>query len=198
MDGTDFNRERTPMPISRLAAIVLVTAVAGSSAARAQEPPATAPAQHRAWDPAQMPEQMRARMEARRAERLKALHDVLAIRPDQEGAFQAFAAAMRPPERPAGEAPHAMTGDYTALANMTTPERLDRMAQRMQERTARRQAAFARRASATKALYASLGPEQRRTMDALPLLRGGHGDGRSGRGKDHGWGHGRMDGPGQG
>ena len=185
------------MPRSRLMAIALVTALAGASTGWAQEPPA-APAQHRAWDPAQMREQMHARMEARRAERLKALHDVLAIRPDQEGAFQAFAAATRPPEGPAGRPPHAMGADRAAMANLTTPERLDRMAQRMQERTARHQEAFARRASATKALYAALDPEQRRAMDALPMLRGGHDERRGGWGKGHGWGRGGMDGHGQG
>ncbi len=186
------------MPRPRLMAIALVTALAGASAGWAQEPPNAAPAQHRAWDPAQMREQMQARMEARRANRLKALHDVLAIRPDQEGAFQAFAAATHPPEQPAGQPPRAMGANRAALANLTTPERLDRMAQRMQERTARHQEAFARRASATKALYAALSPEQRRAMDALPIPRGGDGGKRGGRGKSHGWGRGGMEGRGQG
>jgi hypothetical protein len=66
------------------------------------------------------------------------------------------------------------------------------MAQRMQDHMARRQAAFQRRAAATKALYASLSPEQRRAIDALPMLRGGHGGWGTGPG-----GHG-MDGHGQG
>jgi hypothetical protein len=177
-------------------ALALVAGLAGASAAWAQETPsAAAAAQNRAWDPAQM----RARMEARHAERLKALHDVLAIRPDQEGAFQAFAATMQHPPRPAGAGSRTMGGDRAAMANLTTPERLDRMAQRMQERTAKRQEAFARRAAATKALYAALGPDQRRTMDALPMLRGGHGERHGGWGKGRGWGgHGGMDGRGQG
>jgi hypothetical protein len=67
------------------------------------------------------------------------------------------------------------------------------MDQRMRERTARREEMFARRAAATKALYAALGPDQRRTLDALPLLRGGHRQGW-GKGRDgHQWG-----GPGRG
>jgi hypothetical protein len=176
----------------RLPALALIAALAGASAVQAQDAPSTpgAPAAHRAWDPAQF----RARMEARRAERLKALHDVLAIRPDQESAFQAFAAAVRPPERTPGDHPGGKGGDRAQLASLTTPERLDHMAQRMQERTQRRQAAFTRRAEATKALYSALSPEQRRTMDALPLLRGGHeGRGGWGKGRGHWGGHGMED-----
>lgn len=187
------------MSNSRTALLALVAALAGATAVSAQEPPQAPPAQRGAWDPAQMREQMRARMEARHARRLKALHDVLAIRPDQEGAFQAFAASMRRPERPAGAGSREMGGDRAAMANLPTPERLDRMAQRLQDRTAMRQAAFARRAAATKALYAVLSPDQRRTMDALPMLRGGHDGRRGGMGKGRGWGgHGGMDGHAQG
>jgi hypothetical protein len=182
------------MSNSRIAALALIAVLAGASAASAQQPPPSPGMQHRGWDPAQM----RARTEARRAERLKALHDVLGIRPDQEGAFQAFAASTHRPERPVGQAQHSPDGDRAAMANMTTPERLDRMAQRMQERTARRQEAFARKAAAIKALYAALGPDQRRTLDALPMLRG-HKGRRGGWGKGHGWGgHGGMEGHGQG
>jgi len=174
----------------RLPALALIAALAGASAVQAQDAPAApgAPGAHRTWDPAQF----RARMEARRAERLKALHDVLAIRPDQESAFQSFAAAIKPPERTPGDHPGGKGGDRAELASLTTPERLDHMAQRMQERTQRWQAAFARRVEATKALYSALSPEQRRAMDALPLLRGGH-DGDHGRGHGHWGGHGMGD-----
>lgn len=162
------------MNAARLTTLALIAALAGAPAVLAQEPPA-APSAHRTWDPAQM----RARMEAHHAQRLHALHDVLGIRPDQEAAFAAFAAATRPPEggRP-GMRPRGMGADRAGQANLTTPERLDRM----QERLARRQEMLARRAAATKALYSALGPDQRRTLDALPLLRGGHGGG---------WGEGR-------
>ncbi len=177
------------MITARLTALALIAALAGASSVLAQEPPAAPPA-HRTWDPAQM----RARMEERRTARLHALHEALGIRLDQEAAFAAFAAAtMRPPEDGRqGLHPGATGADRAALANLTTPERLDRMGQRMQEHIARRQEAFARRAGATKALYSALSPGQRRTMDALPLLRGGH---REGWGKGNG--HGMGD-PGQG
>jgi hypothetical protein len=70
------------------------------------------------------------------------------------------------------------------MTAMTTPERLDRMAQMMDQRETRRRAAFERRAAATKALYAALSPEQRHTLDALPALEG-HGDHGWGRGGEH-------------
>jgi hypothetical protein len=165
------------MIAARLSTLALIAALAGASSVLAQEPPA-APSAQRTWDPAQM----RARMEEHHAQRLHALHDVLGIRPDQEAAFAAFAAAMRPPEGGRqGVRPGGMGADRGGLANLTTPERLDRM----QELFARRQEMFARRAAATKALYSALGPEQRRTLDALPLLRGGH---RGGWGGGHGMG----------
>jgi hypothetical protein len=61
----------------------------------------------------------------------------------------------------------------------------------MEERSARWNERFQRRAAATKALYAAFNPEQQRAMDALPLLRGGHGRGGWGKGRGmggHGWG----------
>lgn len=166
--------------ISRLLpALMLAAGLSSAGLAKAQERPAAPPgAEHHGWDPAEM----RARMEAHRAQRLKALHDILGIRSDQEAAFAAFAASVRPPEGDRGMRPQGMGPDREAMSNLPTPERLDRM----EERMARRQAAFQRRASVMKALYAALSPEQRRAMDALPMLRGagdrekGHGPGRMG------------------
>jgi protein CpxP len=177
------NPEPISMITARLPTLALIAALAVGASVLAQESPVAPPA-HRSWDPAQM----RARMEERRTARLHALHEALGIRPDQEAAFAAFAAAMRPPEGDRqGMHPGGMSADRAALANLTTPERLDRMGQRMQEHVARRQEAFARRASATKALYSALSPGQRRTMDALPPLRGGHREGWD-KGRGHGMG----------
>lgn len=171
------------MITARLLTLALIAALAGASSVLAQEPPPAAPA-HRTWDPAQM----RAHMEERRTARLHALHEALGIRPDQEAAFAAFAAAMRPPEEGRQDVhPGGTAADRAGMANLSTPERLDRMGQRMQEHVARRQEAFARRASATKALYSALSPGQRRTMDALPLLGGGDREGRR-KGRGHGMG----------
>jgi periplasmic protein CpxP/Spy len=175
------------MKFARLPALALVAALAGAVSVQAQDAAAPAPTgAHHGWDPAQF----RARMEAHRAERLKALHDVLAIRPDQESAFQAFASATRPPERTPGAEPGKGHED---LAGLTTPERLDRMAQRMQEREARHQQRFAQRAAATKALYAALDPTQRKAFDSLPLLRGDGHRGGWGRGRGRFGGHGMGD-----
>ena len=102
--------------------------------------------------------------------RAKALHDILNLRPDQDAALQAFQASMKPPEGMRGHR------DKEALAGLTTPERLDRMAARL----AQRQAEFQRRAEAIKQFYAVLSPEQQSAFDALPGLigegrMGGHG-----------------------
>jgi hypothetical protein len=186
------------MNISRISALAFVALLAGGGVASAQQASAMNPqmAGH-GWDPAAMHQ----RMEARRATRLKALHDVLAIRPDQEGAFQAFTAAMTPPDRGldgrAGGEPANSMDDGAAQA-MTTPERVDRMTQRMDERMARRRDAVQRGAAAAKALYAALDPNQRRVMDALPMLRGPR-DGQGGhRWGGHGMGGHGMDGHDQG
>jgi hypothetical protein len=113
-------------------------------------------------------------MQERRQARAKALHEILDIRPDQEAAFQTFVTSMRPPEGGAGIRPHGMD-DEGAMAQLTTPERLDRMAQRMAERQSR----FQQHAAAVKAFYATLSPQQKRAFDALPGLMGmgGHREG---------------------
>jgi protein CpxP len=126
---------------------------------------------------------------------LKALHDALNIRPNQETAFSAYAAAMSPPPGADGHRhDHKDNGPAGAEA-LTTPQRLDQMAQRMDERTAHMKEAFERRAAATKALYAALNPDQQHTMDALHDLmghggwhRGAHdgGAGHPGPGSDRG------------
>ncbi len=173
----------------RLSALVLALGFAGAASAQNAPAPQPAPAAGKPWQGGPDRAAMRQQMEARRAERLKALHDALNIKPDQESAFAAFAAAMQPaargPQAPGG----GWKADRAALAAMTTPERLDRMAQMMDERMARMKDAFQKREAATKALYAALSPDQRRTMDALPNLarRGQIWGDRPGRGgPDHG------------
>ena len=120
-------------------------------------------------------EQRAAWMQAHQEARAKALHDVLNLRPDQEAAFQAFQAAMAP--TPHGDRQHM---DHAA-GPLTTPQRLDRMADMM----AKHEAKFRQRAEAIKTFYAVLSPEQQRAFDALPMMgldRHGPGHGRSGHG----------------
>ena len=114
---------------------------------------------------------MMERMHERQAERAKALHDVLGIKADQEGAFQAFQASMTP-QRTERKGPGAERGQgpgAKAEAPRTTPERLDRQLARMDEMQKR----MVTRVTAIKTFYAALTPEQRRTFDALPMLGGG-------------------------
>jgi len=148
-------------------AAALSAAIAVSCAAFAQEPPAggappSAEAMRQHWA-----EHRHEHAEAR----AHALHAILNIRPDQEGAFQALMAAMKPPEG-AG----AMRPGQGGMEALTTPQRLDRMAARMAEH----QAAFARRADAVRHFYAALSPEQQRAFDALHGMMGrghhSHGD----------------------
>jgi hypothetical protein len=166
---------------SRVAALTLAFAVPGLAMAQEGYPPP--PSQGDITAEAPGPGQwshghVDHHMWNRGAERIKALHDILGIKPDQEAAFQAFAAAMRPmPPRPGA----MQRPDHAALAAMTTPERLDFMAKRMDAREGMMRAHFQRVADATKALYADLSPEQQRIMNALPEL--------THMGGGHDWGH---------
>jgi hypothetical protein len=187
-----------------LSALALAATIGLAMSAQAQTPPPPPPGAAPggpAWrhDGAAGRPGMGERREARRAARLKALHDVLAIRPDQESAFQTFAAAMSPePGRGAwgrgagGWRPGEREGDKPVASReaASTPERLDLMLKRFDEREARMRAAIERRATATKALYAALSPEQQRTLDALPRLSGrgawGGPEGMRGGRMDHG------------
>jgi len=147
------------------AALAAVASVAFAVQAQDQAPPAPG-AGH-------SPEQRAAWMHDRQEAHAKALHAILNLRPDQEAAFQAFQAAMTPQP---GE--HHEHMDKASAMTMTTPQRLDMMADRM----AKHEAEFRRRADAIKAFYATLGPDQQRAFDALSMMHGGGG----------GMGHGRM------
>ncbi len=110
------------------------------------------------------------------AEQSDRLRRALSLSPAQEGALQAFVAAMAP--RP-GEAdpPRRESGRH---GPMTTPERLDRLLARMDQVRAR----LSDRVAATKTFYAQLTADQQRAFDAMPAQRGdprrGAGGGRRG------------------
>jgi protein CpxP len=165
-------------------------AFASASAQDATPAPPAAPAQHGGM----MHEHMEHRAHMR-AEHLRLLHDALGIRSDQEGAWQAFAAAMAPQpgaedERRAWHDQHAE--GMEGARHLTTPERLDRMQARMTEHMA----AFQRHAAAVKALYAALTPAQQRTFDALARLHSMHGMHGGGFRHEGLEGHGEMGGMG--
>lgn len=165
----------------RASALALAAVLATSAAARAQTPP---PPPRQALGTSTWAPGSQLRHEMREVARVRALHDVLNIRPDQEQAFQAFAASMKPGER--GEKSEQTERAPQDMAGTTTPERVDAMGRMMDERMNKMRERFQRHATAVKALYAVLSPEQRRTLDALPELTG-HGMGMGS--------HGHMDHP---
>lgn len=113
-----------------------------------------------------------AKMEAMVAKRQEAIKAKLKIMPDQEAAWSAFSAAMKPP---VGAMEHKRP-DPAEMAKLSTPERIDKMravrAERMQHMTAE----MTKREDATKAFYAVLNAEQKKTFDEGHLrMMGGHG-----------------------
>jgi protein CpxP len=167
--------------LSAAMAIGLGLSCATVGHAQDQRSPAGAHDGGRQWDPAAM----KARFEARRQARAQLLHDALGLRPDQDGAWQAFLAEMRPPE---GDASRHRHMHEEGGAPLTTPERLDRMAQRMGERQAR----FQHHAEAVKRFYTALDARQQKAFDAITALRGGERGRMGGHGMDghHGFGGG--------
>jgi len=153
-------------------ALAAVTSGAFAQPASPPPPPASGSAgeHHHHFDPAKMREHM--------AEHLRA---VLQLQPSQDAALNAFLDAMKPPQGMREHHDH----DMAAHQALTTPERLDKMAARMDERRAR----FNQTAAAIKQFYAQLSPAQQKAFDALPFGRA-RGEGRGG------WGHGRPGGMG--
>lgn len=86
----------------------------------------------------------------------------------QQGAWDQYQAALKPPARPDRD---AMKAERQALATMTTPQRIDAMQKRHAEMAAHMQA----RGEATKAFYAQLNPGQQKVFDAETARRFGHG-----------------------
>jgi len=167
--------------VAAAACTVALGCAAGAFAQDHSAPPG-APGAHAFAD------RMKDRIRQHEAERAKALHDVLNIRADQESAFQAYTAALHPAHDGAKGAHgprQGAQGGPDAAPPATTPERLDRLVARLQERQQRVEA----RVTAIKTFYAVLTPDQRRTFDTLPLLRGGDRRGHAGGPNSHdGWG----------
>lgn len=87
------------------------------------------------------------------------LRQALRLRPDQEGALQAFVAAMRP-----GPGEERLRDQARLEASLPTPQRLDAMVARMDQM----RAVVMTRVRATKTFYSQLTPEQQRAFDTLP------------------------------
>jgi len=93
---------------------------------------------------------------------LSALPSILRLQPNQREAFRAYTDAIAQ-DRISRPNPMDMV---QSLNLMQTPERLDAMADQMKSD----EAAFQRRAAATKAFYAVLTPDQKQTFDTITRL----------------------------
>jgi len=104
--------------------------------------------------------------------RAQHLRDTLQLRPDQEPALKAYLEATKPQivkiERKVGPGQEGAPPEKPRM--LTTPERLDLQARRMADH----QAAFQKRAAATRAFYASLSPSQQKAFDVLHVGGPGH------------------------
>ena len=105
--------------------------------------------------PARM-EKMRERMAERHNKHLNELKGKLQLQASQDAAWTAFAQAMQPPAKP------LQRPDRATLEKLTTPERIDQM----MALKAQRDEHMRQRAEATKAFYAALNAEQKKTFDA--------------------------------
>lgn len=98
---------------------------------------------------------------ARRANELKA---ELKLNAEQEAAWTTYLAAMKPPA-------DANAPQRSDLAQLTTPERLDRMRTLRQQRDA----AFEQRETATRTFYGALNAEQKKIFDERTARMHRHG-----------------------
>jgi hypothetical protein len=148
---------------------LLAAAALGLSVAHAQEPPrGGAPG-----DFAARRAEMQQHREAMQRQHAADLRTILRLRPDQEGALQAFLAASHPRMGGPGGMRHQRRDP--GAAPETTPQRLDDMARRQAERGQMME----QRRQAVAAFYNALAPDQRAVFDALQRMHGprfgGHG-----------------------
>ena len=107
-------------------------------------------------------------MMQRHAKHMEELKASLKLKPEQESQWAAFAGTMKPMDKMHDR----MMGED--MSKLTTPERIDKMAAMKTQRDAEMQ----KRAEATKAFYATLSAEQKKTFDqetAKFMRRMGHG-----------------------
>jgi protein CpxP len=163
-------------PRHLIAAAVLAAVGVVAVAQTPVPPPGSQPRMERqqGFDQARMQQHMQERM----ARRMAKLKETLQIVPAEEGAWNAWTAAMQPPanwKRP----------DRSEFERLTTPDRIDRM----RALRAERNAMMDRRAEATKSFYATLNPIQKRVFDLATMHgRGRHGGGERDGGRGH-WRH---------
>ena len=150
-----------------------VLATAGASAIAQSPAPTAAPAttMHQQAEPGyghhMMGHRDPAKMQAWMAKRQAELKAKLKINASQEGAWNTFTAAMQPPAHMMAK--RDMAAQRAEFAKLTTPERIDKMREMRTQRMSERNATMDKRAEATKAFYATLNPEQKKTFDTETL-----------------------------
>jgi protein CpxP len=143
------------------AAAVLAACGLTAQAQTSPPPPPPAGAQHMQMHDGEMHQRMQERMQQHMQRRMERLKRILQIAPNQEGAWNNWAAAIRP--NPANmEQRHRMHEEF---ARMSTPERIDRMRQMRAQRAVESD----RRGDATKAFYAQLTGPQQKAFDEISL-----------------------------
>ena len=141
-----------PLKALGLASALALT-VAGVAIAEAPPPPhmMDGPGHHMGMDPEAMAKH--------HADHLRA---VLQLTPAQEPALAALVASMKPP---AG-GHDKMKAEHEAMANLTTPERLEHMRAMITEHLA----AMDQHIAAVKTFYAQLTAPQRKAFDAQSMM----------------------------
>lgn len=121
--------------------------------------PAAQPATEQMQPAPQMRQMRQERMKERMQAHMNRFKEKLELSPEQEGAWNTFQEAMRPP------AQHPKLPSREELSHLSTPERIDRMHQLREQHTSEAN----RRGEAAKAFYTQLNPAQRKTFDAQSL-----------------------------
>lgn len=139
-----------------------------------------------------------AQRDQRMAQHQAELKAKLKLSAEQEPAWNAFVARTAPPQ----QRDMQQGQQREEMAKMTTPERLDHMQTRMNERNAE----MSKRIEATRSFYSALTPDQQKVFDAeghhgfqRAGMKGGrhgkgghHKDHQRGMGQGHEGGHGMM------
>lgn len=164
-----MKQHRRNFVLAAMLAAASTTGVATLAHAAPPDTASTAPAvQKQQRDPVQM-QQRRAERHARRMDELKSQ---LQLSEAQQDAWNQFSSATQPPS-----AEQRQRFDRAEFEKLTTPERIDRMQQRADERQAR----MKQRGDAVKQFYGQLTPEQQKTFDAQYMRHG-----RGGMHRGHG------------
>ena len=142
------------LPMKSIAKSLLLAALIALACTAVSAQQAPTPASETSDQSAQGRPQIRERITAHRLKRAAELKSKLALRPEQEPAWEGLMAALKP-QGPAKRPARA------EIEQLSTPERLDKiLAQRKQ-----RDVEVEKRIASIKVYYATLTPEQQRIFD---------------------------------